>query len=79
MRIRKSDNGVQLWLSAIDTYDWANKSGASWPCLELSGHRLYAEFDKDGNLTDYTIDGRFKNCSACEFNAITSDFMKGTK
>jgi hypothetical protein len=78
MRIKKSDQGTQLWLSAIDTYDWANRIGNAWPCSELSGHRLYAEFDKDGDLVDCTIDGRSKDCSANEFNAITSDFMKGT-
>ena len=76
MRINKTDNGTRLWLSANDTYDWAHKSGASWPCSELSGHRLYAEFDKDNNLIDITIDGKYKNCSIDEFNAITSDFMQ---
>jgi len=75
MRVRKSDYGTQLWLSANDTYNWANRIGAIWPCSELSGHRLYAEFDKNGDLVDMTIDGRYKDCSSDEFNAITSDFI----
>jgi len=78
MRIRRSKQGyTHLWLSANDTYNWAHKSGASWPCSALSGHRLYAEFDKDNNLIDMTIDGKCKDCPADEFRAITSDFLKG--
>lgn len=82
MRINKTDWSTQLWLSANDTYDWANKSGGKWPCSVLSGHRLYAEFDKDNNLVDIRIDGRIQrivNCPVDEFNAITSDFMKAGK
>ena len=76
MRIEKSEQGTQLWLSANDTYNWAHKSGASWPCSVLSGHRLRAQFDKDNDLIDVTIDGGSKDCPADEFNAITSDFLK---
>lgn len=75
MRIVKSEYSTKLWLSANDTYNWANKSGARWLCSELSGHRLFAEFDKQGDLVDMTIDGRSKDCLADEFNAITSDFL----
>ena len=74
MRIKKSKQGIQLWLSANDTYNWAHKSGASWPCSVLSGHRLYAEFI-NFDLVDMTIDGKRKDCPADEFNAITSDFL----
>lgn len=76
MKTRKSEQGTQLWLSANDTYNWANKSGAAWPCSVLSGHRLYAEFDEDNNLVDVAIDGKYKDCPADEFNAITSDFIQ---
>ena len=79
MRVKKSDYGTQLWLSAKDTYNWAHKSGASWPCSVLSGHRLYAQFDKGNDLIDVTIDGKSKDCPGIdinEFNAITSDFMR---
>ena len=77
MRIEKSGQGyTQLWLSANNTYDWAHKSGAIWPCSTLSGHRLYAQFDSYGDLIDMTIDGKSKDCPADEFNAITSDFLK---
>ncbi len=76
MRIKKSDQSTQLWLSANDTYNWAHKSGASWPCSVLSGHRLYAQFSPSGDLIDMTIDGRLKDCPIDEFNAITSDFIR---
>ena len=79
MRISRTNYGTQLWLSAKDTYNWANKIGAFWPCSDLSGHRLYAEFNKDGDLVDYTIDGKTEYCSQNEFDAITSDFMEGLK
>ena len=77
MRLEKSGQGyTELWLSANDTYGWAHRQGAIWPCSELSGHRLYAQFSEHGDLIDMTIDGRSKDCSADEFNAITSDFLK---
>ncbi len=76
MRIKKSDQGTQLWLSANDTYNWAHKPGASWPCSALSGHRLYAEFDKDNDLIDMAIDGRCKDCPVNELNAIVADFIQ---
>ena len=75
MRIEKSDYYTTLWLSATDTYDWAHRPGNKWPCSELSGHRLRAQFE-DNNLVDLTIDGRPGNCSADEFNAIVSDFIQ---
>ena len=74
MRIKKTNSGTQLWLSANDTYNWAHKPGAIWPCSVLSGHRLFAEFS-NGDLVDIIIDGRSKDCPADEFNAITSDFL----
>lgn len=75
MRINKTEYGTLLWLSAKDTYNWAHRPHNKWPCSVLSGHRLYAEFDKTGDLIDMTIDGRIKDCPADEFNAITSDFL----
>jgi len=75
MRITKTEYGTQLWLSANDTYSWAHKSNAKWPCSVLSGHRLYADFDRYGNLADFTIDGKCKDCPVDEFDAITSDFL----
>jgi hypothetical protein len=75
MKTLATGNGVKLWLSANDTYKWATRPGSAWPCSELSGHRLFAEFAKGGDLIDMAIDGKSADCSADEFNAITNDFL----
>lgn len=74
MKVKETPHGVTLWLSADDTYRWAHKSGASWPCSTLSGKRLCASFDSKG-LCVLTINGRDGDCDASEFNAITSDHL----
>lgn len=76
MRIVKSDYGLKLWASSRDTWDWAHRPGASWPCSELSGRRLFAEFDSGGNLVDIAIDGKNRDCDGHEFTAMTSDFIR---
>lgn len=79
MQHKKTDNTIKLWLSANDTYDWAHKLGASWPCSQLSGHRLFAEFD-DGDLVDFTIDGKdYQEIDGQEFTAMTDDFLAGIR
>lgn len=75
MRVSFNAHGVSLWLSANDTATWADRPGARWPCSQLSGKRLFAQFDK-GGLVDVTINGRSGvDCDVTEFNAITSDFL----
>lgn len=77
MRIKREGTTVRLWLSANDTYNWAHRPDASWPCSQLAGKRLFAEFD-DGDLIDYSIDGDgYVDMPADEFTAITDDFIKG--
>jgi len=68
---------VKLWLSRQDTYEWAHRPGNAWPCSQLSGNRLWAEFDRNGDLVEYAINGQHDvHLDACEFNAITEDFLK---
>lgn len=79
MKIEKQGKTIKLWLSAKDTYQWANKPGGAWPCSYLAGKRLFAEF-YDGDLVDYTVNSKcdkIPGVSADEFNAITSDFING--
>jgi hypothetical protein len=76
VRILITENGVQLWLSANDTYNWATRPRDSWPCSKLTGKRLFAEFDK-GGLIDLAINGRLGDCPAHELTAIVSDHMRG--
>ena len=76
MRKQVCGTSTTLWLSARDTYDWAHKPGAAWPCSTLAGHRLCATFD-DGDLVDLTINGRrdSKDIDGHEFSAMTDDFL----
>ncbi len=73
MRMKNDGSTTKIWLSAEDTYKWAHRVGASWPCSTLSGKRLFAEFD-DGDLVDLTINGKAnQDCDASEFNAMIAD------
>lgn len=75
MKARIYDKGFALWLSARDTYEWARRPGSAWPCSELSGHRLWVEFDDNG-LVDFTVDGREGfDVPGDELSAIVSDFI----
>ena len=72
MRIKRENGTVKIWASANDTYDWAHRPGESWPCSQLSGHRLFADF-QNGDLVDMTIDGKTKDVDSAEFNAFIED------
>lgn len=75
-RVVIHDSAVLLWASANDTYDWAHRPGASWPCSTLSGHRFFAAFDGNG-LCDLTVDGRDApdDIDGHEFSALCSDLL----
>jgi hypothetical protein len=73
---RYGDIIIKLWLTAEDTHDWANRPGAAWPCSELAGKELFAEFH-NGDLVDFTVDGKDQIDVGCEeINAVTSDFLE---
>lgn len=77
MKTQIDSRTAKLWLSASDTSDWADKPGASWPCSELSGRRLFAEFDRNG-LLDLAIDGGrgSQDCAGNELSAICADHLR---
>ena len=79
MRIHRYETTIRIWLSANDTYNWAHRPGANWPCSQLSGHRVFAEYEY-GDLVDISIDGisidvKSKNVDANELNACIGDHM----
>jgi hypothetical protein len=74
MRTQIGERSIQLWLSARDTYDWANRDGASWPCSMLADHRLFAAFDTNG-LVDYAIDGKTSDVDSNELSACCADHL----
>jgi hypothetical protein len=77
MKVDTSGDTVKLWLSEEDTYQWANRPGAAWPCSFLSGKTLFAEFFQ-GDLVDVAVDGssNIEEFIGDEFDAITSDFLE---
>lgn len=78
MRTQIFQSGFNLWLSANDTYQWANRPNCRWPCSFLSNKRCFISFDPNG-LCDFTINGGRgeQDCDGNELSAIVSDFMKG--
>ena len=76
MRTNITPGQITLWLSKRDTYDWARRADAAWPCSTIAGKSLVAVFDQ-GGLVDITINGRAAGeIDGTEFNAITSDFLR---
>jgi hypothetical protein len=77
MRIQDDGDSFALWVSADDTYNWANRINNAWPCSTLSGHRFACCFDRTG-LVEFTLDGKqFADVDANEFNACVSDLLTG--
>jgi hypothetical protein len=73
-RITFDQNCVVLHVSARETAEWASR----WPCSQLRGHRLRAIFDASGDLLDYAVDGKDRfDVLHDEFNALTSDMLRG--
>ena len=76
MRTSITPDQITLWLSKRDTYYWAHRADASWPCSTIAGKSLVAVFDQNG-LVDITINGRATGeVDGTEFNVITSDFLR---
>jgi hypothetical protein len=79
MRATRDEYGrTRLWLSSRDTWDWAHKPGAFWPCSQLADRRVFAEFEPNGDLVDLAIDGGRgeQDIDSTEFNAMCSDFLR---
>ena len=78
MKVSITPDAVAIWLSARDTYAWAHKIGAAWPCSWLADKRLVACFDSNG-LYDVTINGGKgdQDAPADELNACIADHLDG--
>jgi len=76
MRIQEHWGNTTIYLSERDTFDWAHKDGAAWPCSECSGHKLRIELER-GDLIGFAIDGKDGDMNAAELSAIINDcFVK---
>lgn len=74
MKLKDNGNGIAVWISARETDDWATRPGHSWPCSELRGKRVFAEFDRNG-LADLAVNGKDWDGDATEFNALVADHV----
>lgn len=79
-KVKLLDGSIHLSLSSDDTYAWAHKTGASWPCSTVSGYGIDVELAPNGDLVDLTVSddkGRFadRDIPSGELNAIVSDFL----
>ena len=77
MRLKIYGQSVVVWLSDRDTYDWAHKPGAAWPCSTISDRRVMACFEGNGDLVDIAVDGKsgWGGIDLHEFNAMIEDFL----
>ena len=74
VKIKGKRGDCVVWISAKDTYNWAHRAGASWPCSTLSGKRLCATIQND-DLVDITINGKYGiDADGYEVDAILADF-----
>ena len=80
-RVSVTDSTVTLWASARDTYEWASRPGASWPCSALAGKRFAATFDRNG-LADFTLNGRHPEVvwmlEGNELSCCAADLLKAS-
>lgn len=69
---------IKVWFSAKDTYEWAHKPNAAWPCSTISNKRIFAEFH-NGDLVDIAINGKClsdeNSIDGYEFNAFVYDML----
>lgn len=75
MRIVNNNGNLKVWLSANDTYNWATRTGASWPCSQLRGKRVFAEFEANGDLVDAAVNGKESDVDSTEFDACMGDHI----
>lgn len=76
---RTIKNGyTKVTVSAAVTQAWANGkiTGTKWPGSSLAGKRIRAEFDRDGNLVDLVINGKYRaNATSAELDALLEDVI----
>ena len=75
MRILNNSTGYTLWLSARETYSWAHKPGAAWPCSTLADKRLVVVGDDNG-LCNLTVNGKVdEDIDGTELDACVADHL----
>ncbi len=77
------DGSHTITANADELYEWANRSGARWPCSSLSDlDLLVATFEHNGDLVDLQIAppemARY-DVPIDEFNAWSDDVREATR
>lgn len=61
---------VRIPRSVTEAFAAGRLTRGSWPCSELRGRAVTAEFAPNGDLVDLLIDGRPDNVSSAEFDSL---------
>lgn len=78
MKIKKEGNTTKIWLSSNDTFRWAERPNAKWPCSTLSDRRIYVELDKNKDIIDIKINGKpRREIDSHELRCCLNDLTKG--
>lgn len=54
------------------TYAWAHRSGSAWPGSTISGHKISAGFDRNGNLVDLVVDDGKTDIDTLDGNEVNA-------
>ena len=67
--------GYTMWLSSTETYDWAHRADAAWPCSTIDGKRIKIIVDGNGpyDVTIAGVDG--DDIDGGELRAIIADHL----
>lgn len=77
MKIKKEGNIKRVWISSSETWRWANRINAKWPCSTLADKRIYMELDKHDNIVDIKINGRYSSkIDGHELRSCINDLLK---
>lgn len=77
MRVTVTDTTLLLHADGDDTYNWAHKPGAVWPCSVLAGQPFRAMFDRNG-LLDFASPADSGDLSGAELSACAADLLEAT-
>jgi len=78
LKIKKIGNTTKVWLSSSDTWRWANRTNAKWPCSTLADKRVYVELDKNKDIVEIKVNGRPKReVDGHELRCCLNDLTKG--
>ena len=74
MKVTVVKNTVKIWLSAKDTYEWAEQN---WPYSIAAGKRMFVEFNQDTGHFRFTVnDGIEIEIPNDELSSLPTDMLE---